>query len=293
VRTKIKQTDFDNLVEEGSDLAFKWPVARRYSIISGQIFAADDKAIDTFPLFQYPHLFLSFARLGKDGEPSEQRILKWVRRHGLLTRQDPERQQEPESWGDNPQEPLKPAAITVREFRSEVRTAYQLLTLYAEIRARDTEAVMRRFIQRPDTRPHAEYTFVDRYLLRYQQTLGQRYRAELDSAVGWDSETIHFKHGLDILIRCVNRKLENVRPLMEQNWWDVPPAGSTSLGLVRWWRCPDLLAAMYLQFYLLITDKTPMRICANPNCRMPFPAPRKDKRFCSSGCRSTGRNYPH
>lgn len=292
MRTRIREADFDNLVEEGNDLAFKWPVAEGYRIIAGQIFAIDAQAKTIFPLFQYPHLFISFARLGKDGQPSEQRILDWVHRYGLLTRQDPE-PEEPESWGNCPRATPEPANLKVSEFRTEVRAAYQLLTLYAEIRARETEAVMRRFIDPPETWPHAANTLVDRHLLRYQEAYGQRYRAALDSAAGLDAETIHFKHGLDILIRCVNRKLEKVRPLLEQNWWDQPPAGSTSVGLVRWWHCPDLLAAMYLQFYLLITNKTSIRICANPNCRMPFPARRKDKLFCSPGCRSTGRNYPH
>ena len=57
--------------------------------------------------------------------------------------------------------------------------------------------------------------------------------------------------------------------------------------------CPDLLSATYLQFYPLITDKKPVRVCANPNCRMPFPAVPKHKIFCRGGCRSTGRNHPH
>ncbi len=289
---RIRRADFENLVEEGNDLAFEWPVARRYRVIAGQIIAIDEETTTLFPLFQYPHLFLSFARLGKDGEPSEQRILGWVHRYGLLTRRDPE-SEEPESWGDSPQEMIEPERITVSEFRTEVRTAYQLLTLYVEIRARDTKAVMRRFIDPPEPWPRTSDTLLDRHLSRYERAFGEKYRTALDNAAGLDSQLIHFKHGLDILIRCVNRKLEKVHPLLEQNWWEPPPAGSTSIGLVRWWHCPDLLAAMYLQFYLLITDKAPMRICANPHCRMPFLAPRKDKRFCSPGCRSTGRNYRH
>lgn len=289
---RVRRTDFENLLEPGADLAFEWPVAKRYGVLAGQIYASDKDTITIFPLFQYPDLFLSFAWLGRHGEPSERRVLEWVRRYGLLTRRVDPGPDEPESWGESPQDAIEPKPIKLSDFRTEVRAAYQLLSLYTEIRARDTEAVMRRFIDPPDIWPHASYTLVDRYLLRYQQAFGEAYRATVHNA-GLDSQLIHFKHGLDILIRCVNRKLEKVHPLLEQNWWEPPPAGSTSIGLERWWRCPDLLTAMYLQFYLLITGKTAMRICANPNCGMPFPATRKDKRFCSPGCRSTGRNHPH
>jgi len=59
----------------------------------------------------------------------------------------------------------------------------------------------------------------------------------------------------------------------------------------RLWTCPDLLSAMYLQFYLLITDAEPMRRCQNPACGKPFPATRKNKRFCNDTCRSNARHY--
>ena len=59
------------------------------------------------------------------------------------------------------------------------------------------------------------------------------------------------------------------------------------------WRCPDLRSAIYLQFYLWMTDALPMRRCLNPACEMPFPAARRDKRVCSDTCRSNLRHYPH
>jgi predicted nucleic acid-binding Zn ribbon protein len=52
-----------------------------------------------------------------------------------------------------------------------------------------------------------------------------------------------------------------------------------------------LLSAIYLQFYLLVTDNKPMRHCENPACGMPIPITRKDKRFCNASCRSNARHY--
>src|SRR5918912_1444754 len=56
-------------------------------------------------------------------------------------------------------------------------------------------------------------------------------------------------------------------------------------------RCPDLLSAIYLQFFLFATGNKPVRYCENPPCGMPFPITRKGKRFCNATCRSNDRHY--
>ncbi len=63
-------------------------------------------------------------------------------------------------------------------------------------------------------------------------------------------------------------------------------------GLVPSWHCPDLLSAIYLQSYLLVTKSKPIRFCESPACRQPF-VPNSGKHiYCKDGCRSTARNYP-
>jgi hypothetical protein len=57
------------------------------------------------------------------------------------------------------------------------------------------------------------------------------------------------------------------------------------------WYYPDLRSAMYMQLYLLATQEKPMRSCENPVCKMPFPATKKNRRFCSDTCRSNARRY--
>jgi hypothetical protein len=54
--------------------------------------------------------------------------------------------------------------------------------------------------------------------------------------------------------------------------------------------CPDLLSALYLQFYLLIRANKPMCYCDHPSCRTPFLATSNKRRFCSDTCRSGARN---
>jgi len=301
---RIKQKEFKDLVGFGSKLLLEWPVATRHRISAGKIQPHTSDTRITFPLLEND-LFLSFARLGNHGEPSEKSILRWVDKHGLLRAKQKPQFETLEKWGTwANEEVIEPAPITLQEFRTEVRTAYQLMTLYRDIRARDAEAVINRFVDPPDLWPHASPSLVDKHVSnnleaaskKYQVTpehAGKKQRANVEETRGVNVEATYLHAGLDILIRCVNRKLWDVRPWLEWNWWDVPSEASTSIGLERWWICPDLLSAMYLQFYLLVTDKTPMRICANPNCRMPFPAKPTHRKFCKDGCRSTGRNYPH
>ena len=63
-------------------------------------------------------------------------------------------------------------------------------------------------------------------------------------------------------------------------------------GLVPSWHCPDLLSAIYLQSYLLVTKSKPIRFCESPACRQPF-VPNSGKHiYCKDGCRSNARNYP-
>jgi hypothetical protein len=61
-------------------------------------------------------------------------------------------------------------------------------------------------------------------------------------------------------------------------------------GFAPSWECPDLLSALYLRFYRLITKSKPTRYCEN--CEQPFEATRSNKRFCGPSCRSGIRYEP-
>ncbi len=56
--------------------------------------------------------------------------------------------------------------------------------------------------------------------------------------------------------------------------------------------CPDLLSAIYLQFYLLVTRSKPIAFCKNPPRRQPFTPDSSKHVYCSDSCRSNARHYP-
>src|SRR5215210_6497697 len=65
---------------------FKWPIAAGYDEKDGKICPNGFKEY-TSPLDD-PDLFSSLAHLSENGEPTKTKILRWVRTHGLLTREN-------------------------------------------------------------------------------------------------------------------------------------------------------------------------------------------------------------
>jgi len=307
-----------------------WPVAVSYRILGGWIYVDNpqpifeenpERYLDTIQSFANPDLFFSFARLGARGEPSEKSILRWVRKHGLLERKNEKDGALLSDTGGNGIE-VNQASITVERFRTEVLCAYQLLTLYTDIWEENIEALEARIYGTDGTRhpssywPHTPSTELEMFFAthrdfqigvrdctrRYDELIGQ-----LGESYGFEApEGQYVKHlDLSVALRALQHVVENriadVRLSFDQNYFNekylcFPPAVTSpplksDYRIPRSWDCPDLLSAMYLQFYLLITDFEPMRRCQNPACGLPFPATRKNKRFCNDTCRSNARNY--
>jgi len=276
-----------------------WQVAKSYKILSGVIYA-DDPQPEPYTLtdaFWEPDLFFSFARLGARGEPSENSILRWVSEHGLLRREN-------EMQGPRSGTEVEQAPITVAGFRAEVLCARQLLTFYMNIREEDFEALKSKIYETAEKRhlssywPNTPPTDLEKRLSHYRDVASNARKAlgllhenapfdepEWTSVERWDVFM-----ALGALQEIVRDRLADVRLDFARNWTASQPIGS-DYRIPRSWDCPDLLSAMYLQFYLLITDFEPMRRCQNPACGLPFPATRKNKRFCNATCRSNARNY--
>lgn len=272
-----------------------WPVAKHYKIAGGWINPDPEDGWDPSIPLDDPGLFLSFARLGAQGNPSDGSILRWVKKHGLLLREDDRR----EAWNDNWQkgEPENQAPMKLEDFRAEVRRARDLLELYAELQANDIEAI--------STRVANPKTAVDERLAERlgRATLGEA-RQVYKSLSGRPGYEWDLWEAAGILadeltaatsgVRLRAAVTDSIHGLVffgesgeERNFFFKPPYGLGST-----WHCPDLLSALYLQLYLLVTQHKPTRCCENPACAMPFPATRKDKRFCNPTCRSGARNYP-
>jgi hypothetical protein len=277
-----------------------WPQATRYKVAAGWIDLEPGSNLRRFPPpspFADPDLALSFARLGAPGEPSAQRIEKWVSRYGLLFRRDEKLPSDRilEDGRVN-QKPME-----VYKFTREVFRFRDLLDLYAEIRGGRATAVTRRIDE-----PHST---VDQELAAYvlpALSEDSPFSERLDRfLVALSSLSLNRVMALAdrFLADQLSASLDGVR-LRTISGFQIPHGASREdqrsrmMSLIRdpqsqyrlgfSWHCPDLISAIYLQLFLLATKNTPMRFCKA--CQTPFPAKPKHKRFCNPTCRSNGRN---
>jgi hypothetical protein len=176
--------------------------------------------------------------------------------------------------------------MKLEDFRTEVRFANQLLNLYADVRAQNLPAIRDRFTARPDYPRLARQTPIDSYLENaWGSPLGGKDQVAL-AQKGIQSLPEYYGSAVNLLMSSLSHAVRSVRLSLTD--WDLLERPPT---LSRMLTCPDLLSAMYLQFYLLVTNHKPMRRCENPACRLPFPVTRKDRYYCNATCRSNARNY--
>jgi hypothetical protein len=282
-------------VAELLDVSLVWPpAARGYIIWQGKIHARPGPPQGGFPSpnpFAHTDLFYSFARLGASGKPSESRIMQWVSQNGLLTRKD-ENVSGASVLEDGA---INQQPISVEDFRSEVSRARAMLELYAEIRRLDVRALNARIAQ-----PRSA---VDRQLASYF-TDDPSYQQVMDRIdIGIGSLAIRSVLGAadKVLAEMISESVAGVRPRAIRGYAlpmssdeERPSqmrAAHKNYRMQQGWFYPDLRSAMYMQFYLLVTQNKPMRSCENPVCRMPFPATKSNRRFCCDSCRSNARRY--
>jgi hypothetical protein len=292
----IRRREFDGLlspIELGSDEVCFWAATPPYSIVNGLIVPGEAKNTRPYSPMANPDLFLSLARLGSHGEPSEGSILGWVNRYGLLKGYDKLRKSGRLHHGPyiKVAERIVQHPLKVNDFRTEVRCAKQLLRLYADVRSRDYRAVAERFLA-PST-PHGALhsTIVDQYMADWRSSHYDGVKWMLDQGItSLDREGEHlFRTAWDIVLDSLFYMVRDVRLSLT----DLPiPGGQETDGTLpvrSSMRCPDLLSAAYLQFYLMVVGSRSMRNC--DACGMPFPAKPKNKRHCNPTCRSNARHY--
>ena len=248
---------------------FEWPETSRCQIVTDSITRQRSILIEHSKLFairplEEPSFFLSFARLGSRGEPSESKICDWVLKYGLPIR----------VLGDSRSDEAATTYMPATQFREEVKRAYGLLTLYADIKGRNLSAVRSRIADPKSPLDHrivaARRSSDYRYLLDWVEvgTLEED-GPELFLAFRALSDTLaEFMTGVRVRLDVV-----------------------TPSRALQAYRCTDLFSALYLQFYLLVIEQKPMRYCEHPNCGMPFPATRKNKRFCVRTCKNGAKHH--
>lgn len=297
---RIRTKNFAGLLER-PDVLYSdgWPVSETYKIAGGWIYpegGSEWSAGQLQKTYEDPNLFLSFARLGSHGEPSEKSILEWVSRYGLLHAQKGEF--------------LVPAPGTVADFRANVLCAYQLLGLHVNIKTRNIDA-LRAMVVKAKRHPSSEWpttpsTTVEKHLAAVREDfakLGAEYERDVERyrkavANGWlvppetddgwsDDDVVDFA---SIGLRSVLKEQVGEIRLGFGEHREHPERGHETEHVAhRGYDCPDLLSAIYLQLYLFITDNKPLRHCKA--CGEPFVLTRKDKWFCNPTCRSRARRY--
>jgi len=241
-------------------------------------------------LVDTPRLFLDFARIAERKNPREA-LLQWIAQYGLLgfARNDsqivveerPEVVIPPKEYDDKggPGETLEAVCY-------EVYTTNRTLTLYEASLNRDTDK-LERLLFPPKVDP--------RWLERRRQYLREKMR---QSGANWTDTLIaralsgvwDYVSHLDVFVYpTVGADILQEQSLLTVDRFTVS------------WGVRNLLGAMYLQFYWLITSASELSRCKHCwriiSYAPPMPIgdenrkarkPRKDKEFCDSRCR---QNY--
>ncbi len=256
-----------------------WYVAEEYAINHDEIVVVEwGDAVPYLPLHD-PNLFSSFSRLGSSPNPSERTILNWVRKYGLFRRKL--NSQRPYNWSEAEQQ-----SVTVEDFVKEIREARSASLLHYELN-RGTPESLKRYLRLLHDASR------ERPLVPLEEKLVSTWGDTMDNP-GFDPrrDPNHFLLTQIGFKGFVERKLSEVKLALllreeHSNLYmsDATPAYTP----LQSWSCPDLISAIYLHFYLMVTGAVPMELCANKNCRTPFPVTRSNKKVCSAGCRSSTR----
>jgi hypothetical protein len=252
---RIRNEHFEGLLDpnEAQDI-FLGREVKECWIKLGEIRVKEVPLLAPRVLAEHPNMFLTFARLGGSVEPRTDSIKRWVLKYGLPRRTV-------ELQGGH-----RTVHMLLEDFKEEARCAHRLLRLYAEIRGKDIASLKSR-IKNPQVS-------LDEELIAAANSL----EARTFVSMGYDKNEVGLFMSLRVLTKGVNQQLEKLQPRLK--------AWSPSR-VIQSWYCPDLLTAMYLQLYLLISDHRLMRYCNF--CGAPFPY-RENRFYCNSTCRSRARH---
>jgi hypothetical protein len=307
VSARVRKEELGDLVDvfESSYMLVQ-PRPEEVSIKNDRISVSYDARRTVRPL-DHSDLFTSFAKLAAYGEPREAKIRRWVERFGLPVRGSRPELEEGVPVGTVPR--YKPMSMEVHHFRKEAKYAHDLLDLYLVIRGREASAIKTK-VRRMRSRVRSNYgeasrvdrEFLDQYRTNQHSLLAdsgdRRYRSFRDAfpvskaapgIEGIRSRRREFVNAVTVL--SAQSALGDILTSLVSNV-ELRVGVQRGEGLTSSWYCPDLLSAIYLKFYLLVTKSKPIRFCKSPACRQPF-IPNSGKHiYCKDGCRSNARNYP-
>jgi hypothetical protein len=274
-----------------------WPVAASYRIAPGDVIAPEPgckphMGVRSFPPpspLRDPELYWSFAKLAH-GRQTRERIQDWVSGHGLLTRKDPTKGGDVLLEGGM----VNQAPIRISDFIAHAQKFEELVRLYAEIGSGNAEAVASRISRRASV--------VDERLAVAHRAL-ESTEERLLTSLEYDAS--YAEHPLlwtadRVLCEALAEELDGVR-IRPVSGFAIPwETTGKELAEIRSasahpyvptdsFTCPDLLSALYLQLFLVIRRRRPVRRCEG--CGLPLPAAaRKNARHHGPTCRSKARH---
>jgi hypothetical protein len=331
MKRRMGREDFRSAspIEKGADSGyFHWAVYEDYEIAEEDeqlpyLTASSDEPETLYkPLVDTPHLFLEFARIAEQRSRSDEALDNWIRKYGLLGLTG--------GMGKTLHADLYPEVIdpplrysnaggpgdTLNAYHVAVAKTNKLLTLYEALLNRDHEGLEKCFVW------HERCTPEDLREKWSAAELEKREVAEVprlkDSMVVSERTTVVVESTLDDIL-VYEWVPDDWNTLLMQRaiveiWMTVGAALSafaypaitydneSNLAvspdkLTSTWRVRNLLGAIYLQFFWLITSTSDLSRCkycgriisyAPPMPESEGRKPRKDKEFCDSRCR---QNY--
>lgn len=274
-----------------------WPVAAGYRIAPGGVIVPEPgckphMGVRSFPPpspLKDPELYLSFAKLAH-GRKTQERIKDWASEHGLLTRKDLSKAGDVLLEGGV----VNQAPIRVGDFIAHAAKFDAVARLYAEIGSRNVDAIASRIRRRA--------LIVDERLAAVHRAIGSTWgRVQMSL----EYEASYAKHSLlwiadKVLCDVLTEELDGVRirpvsgfaipwETTDEELADIRSASPRPYVPTNSFTCPDLLSALYLQLFLVIRRRRPVRRCEGCGLPLPESAP-KNKRHHNATCRSNARH---
>ena len=302
-KVRIKNKELEALVDAfESSYMFQQPLPETVGIENDYIHVHYDRRRRAAPLGKRD-LFTSFAKLAAHGEPTEKKIERWVGRFGLPV-WDVRPEQVDEGTRNTVSE-YKPMSMGVKDFRREARFANDLLHLYALIRGRDAAPIkskLRVLRSNLDQASALDQMFYEKYRANMRSLLHEARDMRTDSfrkafpsgehEPGLRGTRARLREFVDMVtLLSAQSALGDITTSLVSNV-ELRVGVQRAQGLAPSYECPDLLSAIYLQFYLLVTKNKVPRFCENPACGELFFPTKSNQRHChGAACRANARYH--
>jgi hypothetical protein len=298
--------------EEGRASTFRWRVYENYQLVRSKSRTSYFRAAGTDigdayePITEVPYLYLEFARLEEQRDRGDA-MARWISKYGLLGLQRYERSVpvtrqrfrtgytrvgiHPASEYSDQGGPDE----TFGGFWEEVKHANTALTHWEAALSADEDQLEQALLQRRDTHFGSKHAYLESIRRTYTTRANKAGVSYIDILI--HDATFHALTSVqEVLQAFAYPYIASGAPRLRQ----IPERLYSPDGLAATWWPRNLLGAMYLQMYWLMTssgDLARCKYCGRViSYTPPIPVgeehkvrkPRKDKEFCDSRCR---QNY--